>query len=115
MIILLIAHLHGVVRHQEDILYGQGEDVGGEEAGEQQTHRQLVVRQVAVSAHQQGVAWTDRKLTIKKLFDVLLLTKIFVGEQLLHHRVLGLEIRTVVHLRGLSWNISIFRVLSSTN
>ena len=61
-----IAHLHSVVRHQEDILYGQGEDVGGEEAGEQQTHRQLVVRQVAVSAHQQGVAWTDRKLTIEK-------------------------------------------------
>ena len=59
-------HLHGVVRHEEDILYGQGEDVGGEEAGEQQPHRQLVVRQVAVSAHQQGVACTQ---TIEKVVE----------------------------------------------
>ena len=54
---ILCTDLHGVVRHQEHILDGEGEDVGGEETGEQQPHRQLVICEVTIGADKQCVPW----------------------------------------------------------
>ena len=74
-----LSNLHGVVRDEENILDGEGEYVGCEEAGEEETHGQLVVSEVTIGTDKQSV------------------TEIFVGQKFLHHRVLRLQVGGVHH------------------
>ena len=54
-------YLHGVIWDQENIFYGQGEYIRGQETRKEEAHRQLVVCQVAIGTNQECVTWAITK------------------------------------------------------